>query len=355
MISHNAPQSVISAFNPIVTLKSKVRETVNKDFILPIVKAFFGDAFDNYEELHPDKLKTEIEFNTEVIDVSFIKSYIYKEIVSEISKPNKKVEFKPKYVITFDYDLTNWQEKNHYPCEPTKSIRYGVMQLGNAPILYYIYVDLQDLIKFIKKHIPIEKTIENEMVFEDKIKNINFELSKNQRLIDEKIEDVDTVNELNRQRENLLQSREQRLQGKSGQLRVNLRWFTEDDLDLHIVTPNDDEIFYGNKEEKNGKGKLDIDSNAGQPFSSTPAENVYWEELPLGKYKIIVDFFNSRQTTKVIFELKISPENSDLDGWEIKSFVESQGQNKRREIVTFEYEKNEESEKNKVTYTNLLM
>lgn len=140
-IKHNTPSSVLSQFNPIASLKPKTRKAVNEMFILPILEMFFKNKgkIDNFSELDPDKLKTEVEFlKTE----NFVKTYIYKEIINEISKQDKTVVFKPKYVITFDNDLANYGEINN--------IKYGVIRLGEEPILYYILIDLQQLIKFIK-------------------------------------------------------------------------------------------------------------------------------------------------------------------------------------------------------------
>jgi hypothetical protein len=52
------------------------------------------------------------------------------------------INFKPRYVVSFDQDLTDFQEE--------RGIKYGELRLGNAPILYFIYIDLQELIRFIK-------------------------------------------------------------------------------------------------------------------------------------------------------------------------------------------------------------
>lgn len=143
MIKHDSAISFISIFNPVVSLSSEVRETVNKEFIYPILEDFFKDkgGIDSYEELDPDKIKTEIEFQDTI--ESYVKSYVYKEVMNTISK-NKDgtINFKPRYVVSFDQDLTDFQEK--------MGIKYGELRLGNAPILYFIYIDLQELIRFIK-------------------------------------------------------------------------------------------------------------------------------------------------------------------------------------------------------------
>lgn len=140
-IKYDSPDSVLSQFNPIASLKPEVRQVVNEMFILPILESFFADkgGLDKYSELDSDKLITEEEF---VSSENFVKTYIYKEIVDEICTKDKRVDFKPKYVITFDEELAGYGKVNE--------TKYGVIRLGEQPILYYIFIDLQSLIKFIK-------------------------------------------------------------------------------------------------------------------------------------------------------------------------------------------------------------
>ena len=150
MIKHNSASSVISIFNPVVSLNPLVREIVNKEFIYPILKDFFKDkrGIDSYEELDPDKIKTEIEFSQKDTQESYVKSYVYKEVMNTISKNDDgTINFKPRYVVSFDQKLTHFKEE--------RGIKYGELRLGNAPILYFIYIDLQELIRFIKS-IPID-------------------------------------------------------------------------------------------------------------------------------------------------------------------------------------------------------
>jgi hypothetical protein len=142
-IKYDSSPSVLSQFNPITSLNPKIRTAVNNEFILPILKRFFlsRGGLNNFSELNPDKLRTEIEFEN---NENFVKTYIYKEIIDKISKEGEEVKFKPKYVITFDRDLANYAVDEN-------NIKYGVIRLGNASILYYILIDLQELIRFIKK------------------------------------------------------------------------------------------------------------------------------------------------------------------------------------------------------------
>src|SRR6201984_866960 len=61
-----------------------------------------------------------------------------------------------------------------------------------------------------------------------------------------------------------------------GDVEVALVWDNINDLDLHCVDPNGEEIWYQYKRSASG-GELDIDANAQQPFTSEPAEHIRWK------------------------------------------------------------------------------
>lgn len=60
-----------------------------------------------------------------------------------------------------------------------------------------------------------------------------------------------------------------------GFLRCSLAWSNYDDLDLHVVEPNNLEIYYSNRIGRSG-GKLDVDENAGYGKTRKPVENIIW-------------------------------------------------------------------------------
>ncbi len=126
------------------------------------------------------------------------------------------------------------------------------------------------------------------------------------------------------------------MQGQSGKLRVQLNWFTTDDLDLHIQTPNG-EIYFGNKAitHNNITGHLDIDANAGQPFSSCPAENIYFDAMPEGKHEVFVNLYNNRENKDELnFTIQISPEIG------VGKIFDSKFTNKEKQLIAiFEYDK----------------
>ncbi len=76
---------------------------------------------------------------------------------------------------------------------------------------------------------------------------------------------------------------------KSGDVRVSLMWNNLNDLDLHVVAPSGEEIFYGHKRSR-CRGELDVDMNAGGRTSMTPVENIYWPKggAPQGRYRVYV-------------------------------------------------------------------
>lgn len=86
------------------------------------------------------------------------------------------------------------------------------------------------------------------------------------------------------------------LAGRDGILRFNLQFTNEDlvDMDLHVLTPMGDEIYWAEKEGTSG-GQLDLDCFCGEDNClEGPNENIYWDyggEAPLGTYEVWVNYF----------------------------------------------------------------
>jgi len=79
----------------------------------------------------------------------------------------------------------------------------------------------------------------------------------------------------------------------AGDPQVSLLWSDTNDLDLHIIDPNGEEIFYGNRSSTTG-GTLDHDANAACNNPTTnPVENIFWTPgtAPHGTYEVLVDFW----------------------------------------------------------------
>jgi len=350
MIKHNVTYSVFSAYNPIISLKPEIRKKVNSDFLYPILESFFSNkgGLNKYEPFDVDKLRTEIEFNNKINESeSYVQSYIYKEIIQVIKKQtNGKVKFTPKFVITFDNDLTPFFDpQTLYPystilkdCRVKRAINYGTLKIGKGVILYHIRIELQRLIDFVKQ---IELTEQIESSVPAKIQESSEQ--RRNRLIDNIIrnktallrenESEDIANDIKR----LQQLKEQELEGESGILRVNLSWNTTDDLDLHIVTPRG-EVSYNNKTVENEGviASLDVDANAGNNLTSTPQENIVWDGIPSGKHTIKVNFYSKNEKDEIHFTLSILSKFGD--GRIYDKIIKNKGTTLT--ISEFEYEDN---------------
>lgn len=96
-------------------------------------------------------------------------------------------------------------------------------------------------------------------------------------------------------------------------LRISLSWFNYDDLDLHMLEPDRNEIYYPYRGQTSScGGMLDVDMNARHGQTRTPVENICYvtkrKMLP-GRYPISVVQFQSRESEDVGFEVEI-----EIDG-----------------------------------------
>lgn len=91
------------------------------------------------------------------------------------------------------------------------------------------------------------------------------------------------------------------LKGSTGLCRINLKWNTEDDLDLHLILPNgtidiDSDVYYSHMrtDYQGGICSLDHDAIPDSP-NENPQENIQWENcIPDGTYRIVVKLFNKK-------------------------------------------------------------
>ena len=79
------------------------------------------------------------------------------------------------------------------------------------------------------------------------------------------------------------------LMSGTGDVKVTLSFDRLHDLDLHVVEPDGDEIFYDQPTSSTG-GQLDLDSGSRCMPSSANAENVFWPPggAPAGEYRVFV-------------------------------------------------------------------
>lgn len=76
----------------------------------------------------------------------------------------------------------------------------------------------------------------------------------------------------------------------TGDVQVSVSWDVDSDVDLHVVDPNGDEVYWNNTEVDSG-GALDLDSNADCEIDHTNNENITWSKAPAGTYTVRVDYY----------------------------------------------------------------
>jgi len=125
------------------------------------------------------------------------------------------------------------------------------------------------------------------------------------------------------------------------EVRVSLMWNCTDDLDLHVICPSGEEIYYSHKKSRCG-GELDVDMNASNPFSQHPVENVVWaNDCPAGDYQVIVNNYHHRsRQNSVPFTLQVAIQGKQTveinSSWEVE-----QGTGNRTRVYNFTYEPSE--------------
>lgn len=142
-------------------------------------------------------------------------------------------------------------------------------------------------------------------------KSHRTELNKLNRALSRHCSEIETLKgetqEIVVQQEFVSSIQNTELKGKNGLCRVNLKWDTADDLDLHLILPNgsidtNNDIYFSHlrADYKGGVCSLDHDAiptNAGE----NPQENITWENcLPDGQYRIVVKLYNKKSVTNII-------------------------------------------------------
>ena len=94
----------------------------------------------------------------------------------------------------------------------------------------------------------------------------------------------------------------------TGDVQVTLSWDTVADVDLHVIDPSGEEIFYGNRLSASG-GELDLDSNAGCGGGDVRNENITWPIgiAPSGTYTVRVDYWSNCDVVRTNYTVRIGP------------------------------------------------
>ncbi|MBO4977815.1 MAG: hypothetical protein J6C67_03755 [Muribaculaceae bacterium] len=73
--------------------------------------------------------------------------------------------------------------------------------------------------------------------------------------------------------------------GQDGDIRVHIDWDFYGDVDLHVIQPDGEEIYFANmtSSRRSGGGELDVDNRIGGPGSQ---ENAFWRNPAEGTYTV---------------------------------------------------------------------
>jgi hypothetical protein len=92
----------------------------------------------------------------------------------------------------------------------------------------------------------------------------------------------------------------------TGDVQVTLSWNTAADVDLHVVDPSGEEIYYANTGAASG-GQLDLDSNAACESDGPRNENITWPTngAPNGTYRVLVDYWDNCDATSTDYSVTV--------------------------------------------------
>jgi hypothetical protein len=93
----------------------------------------------------------------------------------------------------------------------------------------------------------------------------------------------------------------------TGDVQVTVSWDTDADVDLHVVDPGANEIFWAARTSPTG-GELDLDSNAACVGDNVRNENITWAvgTAPQGTYTVRVDYWSNCGATETRYTVLIN-------------------------------------------------
>ncbi len=122
-------------------------------------------------------------------------------------------------------------------------------------------------------------------------------------------------------------------------IRASLLWNNKNDLDLHVICPSGQEIYYSHKNSSCG-GTLDVDRNV-HGETMKPVENVRWKkgQAPKGHYKVFVQNYGTHGNfpcaTPWRAEIEIDGKVQHFEG---TTTERSTGHNSDMTIFEFDYD-----------------
>ncbi|MEM7785634.1 MAG: hypothetical protein AAF623_19965, partial [Planctomycetota bacterium] len=94
-----------------------------------------------------------------------------------------------------------------------------------------------------------------------------------------------------------IQEKVKKAGGKQGEVQFSLVWKNLSDIDLHVIVPHGERIYYSNKMSR-CRGLLDVDRNVqGTDLTREPVENIRWlrGQAKEGRYTVYLHLFQFRE------------------------------------------------------------
>lgn len=138
----NNNDELLSKYNPYLSFKAETSTYINKNLIIPKIKDFFRVMkIDEYHHLDSKFYISDLDFKK----IEF--SFFYEHILQDIHRAKSGSVVCPiKYCITIDPLLCT------KTCPITK-IRYDQICLGKTPVLYYIFIDIAEIMEYARQSV----------------------------------------------------------------------------------------------------------------------------------------------------------------------------------------------------------
>ncbi|MGQ0721365.1 MAG: YfaP family protein [Candidatus Eiseniibacteriota bacterium] len=93
----------------------------------------------------------------------------------------------------------------------------------------------------------------------------------------------------------------------TGDVQVTVSWDSEADVDLHVVDPAGNEIYWADRQSPTG-GQLDLDSNAACAGDGVSNENITWGVglAPQGTYTVRLDYWSNCNASQTKYTVLIN-------------------------------------------------
>jgi len=165
---------------------------------------------------------------------------------------------------------------------------------------YYKLVDKDEIKRICGDDLP--ESISSTYIFRELMKKFHVFFIYPKKDMNLRLKDIDAE----------IATRLKREGAKTGDVAISLAWNSRNDLDLHVIAPSGEELYYGHKRSA-CRGELDVDMNV-KGESETPVENVYWPTggAPPGRYQVFVmnyAYHKSKNGSEIPFKVQVKVED----------------------------------------------